>query len=69
MWTAAIKKSQFQNSRRAPRASHIINKPRTARLQFFNVDTAPHGRVRVIVDPDNRIDESDEHNNTAEFAF
>ena len=43
--------------------------PRTVRIQFFNVDTAPHGRVRVQVDPENKIDERDEHNNTAEFAF
>ena len=43
--------------------------PRVARLQFFNVDTAPHGRVRVVVDPGNDIDETDEHNNSAEFAF
>lgn len=44
-------------------------KPRTARLQFFNVDTAPHGRVRVLVDPEEKIDECDERNNAAEFAF
>jgi len=44
-------------------------KPRAERLQFFNVDTAPHGRVRVLVDPENAIDEADEHNNVAEFAF
>ena len=43
--------------------------PRVARLQFFNVDTAPHGRVRVVIDPGNDIDELDEHNNTVEFAF
>jgi len=43
--------------------------PRKVNMEFVNVDTAPHGRVRVLVDPDNRIDETDEHNNTAEFAF
>ena len=43
--------------------------PRLARLQFPNVDTAPHGRLRVVVDPENAIDEADERNNTAEFAF
>ena len=44
-------------------------KPRVARLQFFNADTAVHGRLRVVVDPDAKIDETDENNNSAEFAF
>jgi len=43
--------------------------PRSVRLQFVNVDTAPHGRVRAIVDPENRIPEADEHNNVVEFWF
>lgn len=50
-------------------AAPLDLRPRSERLQFFNVDTAPHGRVRVLIDPENRIDESDEHNNVAEFAF
>ncbi|MFQ5808143.1 MAG: LamG-like jellyroll fold domain-containing protein [Armatimonadota bacterium] len=43
--------------------------PRFARLQFVNVDTAPHGRVRVLVDPENNVAERDERNNTVEFSF
>ena len=44
-------------------------KPRFVRLQFLNVDTAPNGRVRVQVDPGNKIAEADERNNSVEFAF
>jgi len=44
-------------------------RPRAVALEFVNVDTAPHGRVRVLLDPDRQIDETDEHNNSAEFAF
>ncbi|MBT4823260.1 MAG: hypothetical protein HON70_46590, partial [Lentisphaerae bacterium] len=44
-------------------------KPRAVRLQFFNADTAVHGRVRVVVDPDGEVAERDEANNVAEFAF
>jgi len=58
------------DEKRIPRLEAPLDlAPRALRLQFFNVDTAPHGRVRILVDPDNGIAESDEHNNTAEFAF
>ncbi len=43
--------------------------PRIMYLQFEKVDTAPSRAVRVTVDPDNEIVESDERNNEAAVAF
>ena len=43
--------------------------PRTARIEFQNVDTAPGGLLRIHLDPEDRIEERSEHNNTVDFRF
>ncbi|MCK5805925.1 MAG: hypothetical protein KAI66_24050, partial [Lentisphaeria bacterium] len=43
--------------------------PRATRLQFFKVDSTVQGPVRVVLDPEGEIEETDETNNHAVFAF